>query len=278
MGRSWVDLKSLHYPGELQFLCWTGRSCPVWVYRYFWTNKIQNCLHVLQCNYRFRSLVSFWAATPLQSLPLSPLFIRHNASTPKPMAFALFHTLAPTSGTISPKTSGTLLLSLPSKANWRHFSSQNISAKQRCPSPLSVCTVCVLCVCVHVCVHLLHSYTWTHVNIMCWLSIIFICTFLFADNISMSMYIMCVILWLFSALSCMVALYKFPLLLLWQTAAILELKEEPRRKWKLSSACFGGSITSISNNTTKVFVSSLSSCSGLSNVLVHSQPVVSREP
>ena len=40
-------------------------------------HKIQNCLHVLQCNHRFRSLLSSWAATPLQSFPLSPLFIRH---------------------------------------------------------------------------------------------------------------------------------------------------------------------------------------------------------
>ena len=32
------------------------------------------------------------------------------------------HTLAPTAGTISPKTSGTLLLSLPSKANSRCYS------------------------------------------------------------------------------------------------------------------------------------------------------------
>ena len=101
---------------------------------------LQNCLHVLQCNHRFRSLLSFWATTPLQSFPLSLLFVRHthaqnsNASTAKPMAFALSHTLAPTSGTISPKTSGTLLLSLPSKANSRHSSSQNISAKQHCPS------------------------------------------------------------------------------------------------------------------------------------------------
>ena len=43
----------------------------------FWTDKIQNCLHVLQRNHRFRSLLSFWAATPLQSFPLSPLFVRH---------------------------------------------------------------------------------------------------------------------------------------------------------------------------------------------------------
>ena len=44
----------------------------------------------------------------------------------------------------SPKTSGTLLLSVPSKANSRHFSSQNISVKPHwSPSLLSVCTVCV---------------------------------------------------------------------------------------------------------------------------------------
>ena len=43
----------------------------------FWTEKIQNCLHVLQRNHRFRSLLSFWATTPLRSFPLSPLFVRH---------------------------------------------------------------------------------------------------------------------------------------------------------------------------------------------------------
>ena len=39
-----------------------------------------------------------------------------------------------------------------------YFSSQNISAKQHCLSPLSACKVCVhacVCVCVHVCVHVL---------------------------------------------------------------------------------------------------------------------------
>ena len=104
---------------------------------------------------------------------LSPLFIRHNAcansnaSTAKPVAFALSHTSAPTSGKIPSKTSGTRLLSLPSKANSRHFSSQNISAKQCCPASIPVCTVCVcVCVCVRVCacvracvhVYLSHSY------------------------------------------------------------------------------------------------------------------------
>ena len=78
--------------------------------------------------------------------------LKSNASTAKLMAFALSHTLAPTSGTISPKTSGTLLLSLPSKVISRHFSSQNISVKPHCSSLPSVCTVCVVCVCVRVCV------------------------------------------------------------------------------------------------------------------------------
>ena len=64
--------------------------------------------------------------------------------TAKPMTFALSHTLVPTSGTISSKTSGTLLLSLPSKANSRYFSSQNISVKQHCLfTPISLYSVCV---------------------------------------------------------------------------------------------------------------------------------------
>ena len=66
-------------------------------------------------------------------------------------------------GTISHKTLGTLLLSLPSKANSRHFSSQNISVKSHCPSLLSVCySVCACvracvraCVCVCVCIIML---------------------------------------------------------------------------------------------------------------------------
>ena len=85
----------------------------------FWTNKIQNCLHVLKCNHKFHSLLSFWATTPLQSFPLSLLFIRHtcsnsNTSTAKLMALALSYTSVPTCGTISPKTSGTLQVILSS--------------------------------------------------------------------------------------------------------------------------------------------------------------------
>ena len=74
------------------------------------TNEIQSCLHVLQRNHRFHSLfLSYYTFTVLPAL--SALRQTHacsksNASTEKPMAFALSHTLAPTSGTISPKTSG----------------------------------------------------------------------------------------------------------------------------------------------------------------------------
>ena len=78
-----------------------------------------------------------------------------NASTAKTLGFSPFLTTsAPTSGTTSHKTPGySLLLSLPSKANSRHFSSQNISVKQHCHSSLSVQFVCVyVCVCVCVCV------------------------------------------------------------------------------------------------------------------------------
>ena len=45
--------------------------------------------------------------------------------TLQPTAFVFFHTSVPTSGTISPKTLGTLLLSFPSKVNSRHFSKYN---------------------------------------------------------------------------------------------------------------------------------------------------------
>ena len=68
----------------------------------------------------FASLLSYYTFTVLPAL--SALRQTHacsnsNASTAKPMAFAFPHTLAPTSGTMSPKTSGTLLLSFPTKAN-----------------------------------------------------------------------------------------------------------------------------------------------------------------
>ena len=117
----------------------------------FWTNKIQNCWHVLQRNHRFCSLLSFWTI-PLQSFPLSPLFVRHtHAQTPvlqqqSPWLSHFFTLWPPHLEQSLPRRPGTLLLSHHSKANSRHFSSQNISDKQHCPSSLSVCTVCV-CVC-----------------------------------------------------------------------------------------------------------------------------------
>ena len=99
--------------------------------------------------------LSYYTFTVLPTLSSSSDTACSNSNAS--MAFTLFHTLAPTSETISPKTPGTLLLSLPSKANSRHFSSQNTPPKQRCPSPLSVCTVCV---CAHTHTHT-HSHTLT---------------------------------------------------------------------------------------------------------------------
>ena len=97
----------------------------------------------------FLSCYTFKVLPVLSALHQTHACSKSNASTAKPMAFALSHTLATTSGTISPKTSGTLLLSLPPKVSSRHFSSQNISVKPHCPSLPSVCTVCVcVCVCV----------------------------------------------------------------------------------------------------------------------------------
>ena len=143
------------------------------------TNKIQNCLHVLRRNHRFRSLLSFWAATHLNEWMNENLYIAHkklphktmrvhsartftvlpalstlrqthacsksNTSTTKPMAFALSHTLAPHLKQ-SPTRHQALFYSLFFQKP-AHFSSQNISVKPHCPSLLSVCTVCV-CVCV----------------------------------------------------------------------------------------------------------------------------------
>ena len=65
----------------------------------------------------FLSCYTFTVLPALSALRQTHARSNSNASTVKPMAFALFHTLAPTSGIISPKTSGTLLLSFPSKAS-----------------------------------------------------------------------------------------------------------------------------------------------------------------
>ena len=130
--------------------------------------------------------------SPSRSLCSSSLKIqRFNCKT---HGFRTFSHFGPHIWNNLPPRHQALCYSLPSKANSRHFSSLNISVKPHCPSLLSVCTVCVcvracVCVlCVHV--HLLHNYAWTLVDIY---------IFIFWDNISISMYIMCVCL--FSALS-----------------------------------------------------------------------------
>ena len=172
----------------------------------------QNCTPLLQqlhwlpiCEWiiyktacRFCSILSFWATIPLQSFMLSPLFVRYmHAQTPtlQPQnpCFLHFFTLWPPHLEQSPP-SGSLLLSLPSKANSRHFSSQNISAEQHCPSPLSVCTECV-CVCVCVCTPFaklcLNPCLHYVLPFFSFLIYIFI-----ADNISILMYIYaCSALW-----------------------------------------------------------------------------------
>ena len=92
----------------------------------------------------------------------------------------------------------------------------NISAKQHCPSPLSVCTVYV-CVCVCVCVCVRTSFAYLRLNpcLHYELAFSFFLTYIFiADNVSTSMYIMCVILYLFSALSCRVGALQISIIII----------------------------------------------------------------
>ena len=70
----------------------------------------QNCTHLLRAKYR-TVCICYNAITG--SVP-------YHLSTAKPMAFALSHASALTSGTISPEKPG--ILSLPLIANSRHFS------------------------------------------------------------------------------------------------------------------------------------------------------------
>ena len=76
-------------------------------------------------------------------------FQRYCRTTRLSHFLTLSHTLAPISGTISPKTSGTLLLSLPSKANSRHFFPQSTIQLSNIvfTPPIKMC----VCVCVVVC-------------------------------------------------------------------------------------------------------------------------------
>ena len=142
------------------------------------------CMHTHTC-----------ACTPQHTIHCKQLIRKWTISAP-------FHTLSPTSGTISSKTSGTLLLSLPSKANSRHFSSQNISAM-----PISLYSVCVcVCVCVRArifCINVLYCKAFRALSTLCvsFFFFLFSYIFLIADKKSISMYIICVILCLFSTLS-----------------------------------------------------------------------------
>ena len=86
---------------------------------------------------------------PLQSFLLSPLFVRHmHAQTPmlQPQNLWLLHflTLWPPHLEQSPPRRQALCYSASSKANARHFSSLNISAKHHCPPPLYIMCV-ILC-------------------------------------------------------------------------------------------------------------------------------------
>ena len=63
-------------------------------------------------------LLHLYNYSPSRSLhSSSDVCSNSDTSAAKAMAFALCHTLAPTYGTVSPKTSGTLLFCLPSKVN-----------------------------------------------------------------------------------------------------------------------------------------------------------------
>lgn len=104
-------------------------------------------IHVLQYNLWLCPPLSFFHVYRLSTVSAlhqtSKLQLQHLNSATKLMAFTLSQALVPMSGTVSPKTSGTLLLYLPSKTNSKTFSSPNVLIKQHCPSPLSICTMCV---------------------------------------------------------------------------------------------------------------------------------------
>ena len=89
----------------------------------FWTNQAQSCLHVLQRSHILSALIFLNYCTHIPKVPalsLSTLHRTHtrsssNASTPKPMAFAISHISGHTSETISRKTPSLLF-----EANSRH--------------------------------------------------------------------------------------------------------------------------------------------------------------
>ena len=100
--------------------------------------------------------------------------LKLNTSTAKRMAF----TLRPPHLEQSPPVHHATLLS---KANWKHLSFKNISAKQHCPSSPSVCAGCV-------CVDLAHGYTWTLVDVY----IMLLAFVKLLITFSISVHIMCV--------------------------------------------------------------------------------------
>ena len=104
----------------------------------------------------FQNYCSCTALHALSALHQTHAYSNSDASTAKLMAFALSLTSVLTSGTTSPQTSYTLLLSFPSKTDSRYFSSLSISTEQHCPSPQQcVWYLCArTCVCVFVCVRL----------------------------------------------------------------------------------------------------------------------------
>ena len=89
-----------------------------------------------------------------------------------------FFTLRPPHLEQSPPVHHATLLS---EANWKHLSFKNISAKQHCPSPPSVCAGCV-------CVDLAHGYTWTLVDVY----IMLLAFVKLLITFSISVHIMCV--------------------------------------------------------------------------------------
>ena len=109
-------------------------------------------------NIIFLSYCTFTLLPALSALRQTHACSNSNAPTTKSMSFVLSLTSVLTSGTVSPRlTSGTQYYSLFLQKQ-THFSSLNISSiRQHCPSPLSVCAVCVcasvracLCACVRV--------------------------------------------------------------------------------------------------------------------------------
>ena len=130
---------------------------------------------MLQHNQRFHSLLSFCAATPLQSFLLSLLFVRHtHAQNPmlQPQNPWLSHFLTlwpPHLEQSPPRHSATLssfksqLISLLRIFQLNHIVLHSYQSVQ-CVCVCACVRACVrACVCVHV--HLLHNYPWTLVDI-----------------------------------------------------------------------------------------------------------------